>query len=54
MLRIERDYVPGISVEELVDTMALGLDFTLRDIHNDLQKEDFPGPQPKVSGMLRL
>ncbi|AKG34277.1 fumarylacetoacetate hydrolase family protein [Paenibacillus durus] len=39
VLRIARDYVPGMSVEELVDSMALGLDFTLRDIHNDLQKK---------------
>ncbi|WP_150266803.1 fumarylacetoacetate hydrolase family protein [Paenibacillus tepidiphilus] len=42
VLRIARDYVPGITVEELVDTMALGLDFTLRDIHNDLQKKGLP------------
>ncbi|MDT3426946.1 2-keto-4-pentenoate hydratase/2-oxohepta-3-ene-1,7-dioic acid hydratase in catechol pathway [Paenibacillus forsythiae] len=39
VLHIGRDYVPGISLEELVDAMALGLDFTLRDIHNDLQKK---------------
>lgn len=42
VLRIAREYVPGISVEELVDEMALGLDFTLRDIHNDLQKRGLP------------
>lgn len=39
VLRIARDYVPGMSVQELVDVMALGLDFTLRDVHNDLQKK---------------
>lgn len=42
VLRIARDYVPGMSVEELVDVMALGLDFTLRDVHNDLQKKGLP------------
>jgi 2-keto-4-pentenoate hydratase/2-oxohepta-3-ene-1,7-dioic acid hydratase in catechol pathway len=42
VLRIARDYVPGMTVEELVDVMALGLDFTLRDVHNDLQKKGLP------------
>lgn len=42
VLRIARDYVPGMSVQELVDVMALGLDFTLRDVHNDLQKKGLP------------
>ncbi|KAA8999841.1 fumarylacetoacetate hydrolase family protein [Paenibacillus spiritus] len=42
VLRIGRDYAPGMSVEKLVDVMALGLDFTLRDIHNDLQKRGLP------------
>jgi fumarylpyruvate hydrolase len=42
VLRIARDYAPGMSVEELVDVMALGLDFTLRDVHNDLQKKGYP------------
>lgn len=31
-----------MSVQELVDVMALGLDFTLRDVHNDLQKKGLP------------
>ncbi|NQX48091.1 fumarylacetoacetate hydrolase family protein [Paenibacillus tritici] len=42
VLRIARDYVPGMSVDELVDVMALGLDFTLRDVHNDLQRKGLP------------
>lgn len=42
VIRIARDYKPGITVAELVDAMALGLDFTLRDIHNDLQKKGLP------------
>lgn len=42
VLRIARDYEPGKTVEDLVDVMALGLDFTLRDIHNDLQKKGLP------------
>ncbi|MDF9842199.1 MULTISPECIES: fumarylacetoacetate hydrolase family protein [unclassified Paenibacillus] len=42
VLRIARDYVPGMSVEELVDVMALGLDFTLRDVQEDLKKKGLP------------
>lgn len=42
VLRVARDYVPGMSVEELVDVMALGLDFTLRDVQDDLKKKGLP------------
>ncbi|GIP21202.1 fumarylacetoacetate hydrolase family protein [Paenibacillus sp. J22TS3] len=42
VLRIARTYVPGISVNELVDVMALGIDFTLRDVQNDLKKKGHP------------
>ncbi|UQZ36056.1 fumarylacetoacetate hydrolase [Paenibacillus sp. PK3_47] len=42
VLRIARDYTPGMTVEELVDVMALGLDFTLRDVQDDLKKKGLP------------
>lgn len=42
VLRIARDYVPGMNVEDLVDVMALGLDFTLRDVQSDLKKKGLP------------
>lgn len=42
VLRIARPYVPGISVDELVDVMALGIDFTLRDVQDVLKKKGHP------------
>ncbi|MBP2001319.1 2-keto-4-pentenoate hydratase/2-oxohepta-3-ene-1,7-dioic acid hydratase in catechol pathway [Paenibacillus shirakamiensis] len=42
VLRIARAYVPGISVDDLVDVMALGIDFTLRDVQNQLKKKGHP------------
>ncbi|WP_433943722.1 fumarylacetoacetate hydrolase family protein [Paenibacillus sp. SN-8-1] len=42
VLRIARPYVTGISVDELVDVMALGIDFTLRDVQSVLKKKGHP------------
>lgn len=42
VLRIARDYKPGMKVDELVDVMAFGIDFTLRDVQSELKKQGQP------------
>lgn len=42
VLRIAKPYAPGARVEELVDRMTLGLDFTLRDVQSELKKKGQP------------
>lgn len=42
VVRIGRDYEPGLSVEQLVDGLALGIDFTLRDVQSVLKQKGHP------------
>lgn len=42
VLRISSAYEPGVKVEELVDHMALGIDFTLRDVQTVIKKKGHP------------
>jgi 2-keto-4-pentenoate hydratase/2-oxohepta-3-ene-1,7-dioic acid hydratase in catechol pathway len=42
VILIARDYEPGISVNELVDVMALGIDFTLRDVQGTIKQKGHP------------
>ncbi|WP_138495522.1 fumarylacetoacetate hydrolase family protein [Paenibacillus pinistramenti] len=42
VIRIGRAYEKGMAVQELVDTAALGIDFTLRDVQNILKKKGHP------------
>ena len=42
VLRIAREYKPGISVDELVDVMGFGIDFTLRDVQTELKAKGHP------------
>ncbi|OAB43636.1 fumarylacetoacetate hydrolase family protein [Paenibacillus antarcticus] len=42
VILIHRDYEPGISVNELVDVMALGIDFTLRDVQQVIKEKGHP------------
>ncbi|TBL81268.1 fumarylacetoacetate hydrolase family protein [Paenibacillus thalictri] len=42
VIRIAADYRPGITVDELVDAFALGIDFTLRDVQSELKKKGHP------------
>ncbi|TMV48473.1 fumarylacetoacetate hydrolase family protein [Paenibacillus mesophilus] len=42
VIRIGRPYEKGIRVDELVDGVALGIDFTLRDVQSELKKKGYP------------
>ncbi|WP_040951659.1 fumarylacetoacetate hydrolase family protein [Gorillibacterium massiliense] len=42
VLHIGRDYEPGMRVEELVDKLAIGIDFTLRDVQSELKEKGLP------------
>lgn len=42
VLHIGRDYEAGLTVDELVDQMALGIDFTLRDVQSVIKKKGYP------------
>ncbi|WMT39485.1 fumarylacetoacetate hydrolase family protein [Paenibacillus sp. D2_2] len=48
VLRVARDYKPGMSVDELVDVMAFGIDFTLRDVQNGLKAKGHPWTAAKA------
>ncbi|MHC0037657.1 fumarylacetoacetate hydrolase family protein [Pseudoneobacillus sp. C159] len=39
---ISKSYEKGMQVDELVDGMALGIDFTLRDVQSELKKRQHP------------
>jgi fumarylpyruvate hydrolase len=42
VLHIGKDYTSGMAVDEAVDKMALGIDFTLRDVQTELKKKGHP------------
>jgi fumarylpyruvate hydrolase len=42
VLHIGQDYVPGMRVEELVDQMTVGIDFTYRNILNEVKQKGQP------------
>jgi 2-keto-4-pentenoate hydratase/2-oxohepta-3-ene-1,7-dioic acid hydratase in catechol pathway len=42
VLFVGRDYTPGISVDDLVTGMALGIDFTLRTVQDGLKAKGHP------------
>jgi 2-keto-4-pentenoate hydratase/2-oxohepta-3-ene-1,7-dioic acid hydratase in catechol pathway len=42
VIRIGNSYEKGIKVDELVDGMAVGIDFTLRDVQDGLKKKGQP------------
>ncbi|MEH7012795.1 fumarylacetoacetate hydrolase family protein [Neobacillus niacini] len=42
VIRIGKPYEKGIKVEELVDSMAIGIDFTLRVVQSELKKKGHP------------
>lgn len=42
VIRMGRPYEKGIKVDEIVDSMAIGLDFTLREVQSELKKKGYP------------
>ncbi|GIM47067.1 fumarylacetoacetate hydrolase [Collibacillus ludicampi] len=42
VIHIARTYKKGMNVEDVVDRMALGIDFTLRDVQSELKKKGHP------------
>ncbi|MEC0089160.1 fumarylacetoacetate hydrolase family protein [Paenibacillus macquariensis] len=42
VILIHRDYEPGVTVNELVEVMALGIDFTLRDVQQVIKEKGHP------------
>lgn len=42
VIRIGKPYEKGIKVDELVDGMAMGIDFTLRHVQSELKEKGYP------------
>jgi len=47
VVRIGRTYEPGVPVEQLVDGLAIGIDWTARDVQNVLKEKRHPWLQAK-------
>lgn len=48
VIQLAEDYAPGKSVDELVKTMALGIDFTLRDVQSVIKEKGHPWTAAKA------
>lgn len=42
IIHIARSYEHGVTLDEMVDEIALGIDFTLRDVQSELKKKGHP------------
>lgn len=42
VLHVGQNYTAGISIDSLIDKMALGIDFTLRDVQSVIKKKGHP------------
>lgn len=42
VIRIGGDYRPGIAAQDIIDAFAIGIDFTLRDVQDELKKKQHP------------
>jgi len=47
VIRVGKAYHPGIQVDELIDSYALGVDLTLRDVQTELKKAGHPWTKAK-------
>ncbi|MGG4346352.1 fumarylacetoacetate hydrolase family protein [Paenibacillus lautus] len=48
VIQLAEDYAPGKRVDELVKTMALGIDFTLRDVQSVIKEKGHPWTAAKA------
>lgn len=48
VIQLAEDYRPGMTVDELVKTMALGIDFTLRDVQTVIKEKGHPWTAAKA------
>lgn len=48
VIQLAEDYAPGKTVDELVKTMALGIDFTLRDVQTVIKEKGHPWTAAKA------
>jgi 2-keto-4-pentenoate hydratase/2-oxohepta-3-ene-1,7-dioic acid hydratase in catechol pathway len=42
VLHVGKAYKPGLTVDDLIDKMALGIDLTLRDVQSVIKKKGYP------------
>ena len=42
VVQISEDYVPGMAVKDAISAMTLGIDFTLRDVQEQLKRKGHP------------
>lgn len=42
VIQAAKDYTPGMKVDELIEIMALGIDFTLRDVQSVIKEKGHP------------
>lgn len=42
VIKMGKDYEKGIKVDEIVEEMTIGIDFTLRDVQSELKKKGHP------------
>ena len=54
VIRIGRQHEAGMKADEVIGSMGIGIDFTLREVQSELRKRDFHGYWRKVSPIRLL